>query len=153
MILKKENGLVTVTELNDVEEQKMNETCHLCWENCANALPNVCPKVTDRKKHTIDAYDFITDGYQTFDDKGEVDTFIVSKCDNYQKSIRKEKTKEEAEKLRKIKECLRMAYFEADSLEDAYIIQYELEKRGALKNIKGRRPKEEDLIRMKARRR
>lgn len=33
-----------------------------------------------------------------------------------------------------------MAYFDADSLEDAYIIQYEFEKR-AIKNIKGRRPK------------
>ena len=56
---------------------------HLCWENCKNASPNQCPKIKDELKKRIDEYPFITDGYQKYNEHGELTDFCVLNCENY----------------------------------------------------------------------
>lgn len=62
---------------------------HLCWENCKNASPKLCPKIKDVNKKTIDAYPFIQDGYQKYNYRGELIDFCVSNCENYEVNNRK----------------------------------------------------------------
>lgn len=59
---------------------------HLCM-SCDNARANRCLKVATRKKLEINKYDFITEGYQVYTPEGELDKFVVSKCDNYVEDI------------------------------------------------------------------
>lgn len=72
---------------NSIASQK-----HLC-SDCANLTPLRCSKV-EKRKHPIDSYTYIKDGYQEF---GEVDgrmkilTFIVSNCRNYSKDLPRKK--------------------------------------------------------------
>jgi len=125
---------------------------HLCWEHCVNASVLQCPKIADQVKQKIGEYDFITDGYQIFDANGKVDQFIVTGCDNYVKAEPKVLTSEEKKRLKIAKESLRMAYFDASSLEEAYLIQADLEARGQIHSIRGRRPDEKTIKLIKARR-
>lgn len=150
VILKKEKGIVTINEINPEKIKKIKEGYHLCWDSCANAYTNKCPKIRDVRKKTIDAYDFITDGSQIIDSEGEVETFIVSECNRYEKTQIIKKTQEELDRLQKIKEGLRMAYFDTLTVEDAYIVQYELEKRNLLTDIRGKRPRSYNYYKMKA---
>lgn len=118
---------------------------HLCWENCKNATASQCPKIADSVKQKIEDYQFITDGYQIFDENGAMDSFIVTGCKNYRKEVRKELTPKEKEKIRLAKEAIRMLYFDAGSIEEAHVIQAELEEKGQLQNIRGRRPSKEAI--------
>ena len=74
------NTLYLTKDLNDI---------HLCWQNCVNATCDNCPKIRDIKKKNIEKYDFITDGYQIYDKKGELQIFTVTNCKKYIKSKRK----------------------------------------------------------------
>ena len=56
---------------------------HLCWENCQNARADLCPKIKDKIKKRIEDYKFITDGYQLYDERGNLDQFIVNVCKKY----------------------------------------------------------------------
>lgn len=152
VILKKENGKVEVFSANSEIVKNNTENClHLCWENCANACPNKCQKVADIKKEKIDKYDFITDGLQVLNDKGQVDTFIVTNCQNFEREKPRFTTNQERARLMRLKEAMRMAYFDTETIEEAYIVQAELEARGELKNIRGRKPNEKELNIMRSR--
>lgn len=57
---------------------------HLCWEYCDKIIKLDCPKIGDIDKEEIDKYDFIKDGYQVYDEKGDLTQFVVTNCDLYQ---------------------------------------------------------------------
>lgn len=111
---------------------------HLCWENCENASVLKCQKIYDKVKKEIGEYNFITDGYQTFDTTGKMDRFIITRCKNYRMVKPKKLTAEDIKRIKMAKDGLRMAYFGADSLREAYEIQSELEEKGLIKNIRGK---------------
>ena len=160
VILKKENGVVKEVEatkenIKDIRQigKKDDPRIHLCWENCANALAGKCEKVTEREKHSISDYDFITDGIQLFDDNGELDTFIVTKCNNYVKTNQKKKNQEEIQRLKRLREGLRTSYFDTETVEEAYLLQDELlrstSENKVLLNPRGSKPTHIELARMR----
>ena len=155
VILLKENGKVSEVEYtSELEKTLEDNNCHLCWDSCANVNPNVCPKICDKYKKYINRYDFITDGYQIVDGDGTIKSFVVSGCKKYEQEPPREKlTAKESERIRKLKENFRTLYFGADSIEDAYIIQESLEKRGLITNIRGKKYPDEVINKMKIRKR
>lgn len=150
VILKKENGVVIEMEKKPevVTEIKTKEMPHLCWEHCDKGYASECKKIADAVKKEIGEYDFITDGYQIFDKQDNTEILIVTGCSNYKKEEPKVLTSQDKERLRKLKEGIRMAYFEAGTIEEAHVIQYELEKRGQLSNIRGKKPTENQIKRL-----
>ncbi len=128
VVLTKVDGVVSV-ELADKENTQIfhdDTVKHLCWENCEFAYADKCPKVANKNKKTIDKYPFVTDGMQLLDDENKVDRFIVTGCNKYKKTVPIERTREELAYLKKVKEGLKMAYFDAGSIEEANVIQYEI---------------------------
>lgn len=122
----KNNGVYRLSKkvLNDIIDIVFDEKQkHLCWENCANAHPFECDKVTNIIKKRIDKYDFITDGYQIYDEKGKLDKFIVTKCTNYREEKHREMTPEELASARKAKRSIFMSYYDTDTVEEAKAIQ------------------------------
>ncbi len=104
---------------------------HLCF-NCQNATATLCPKVKDRIKSRIDSYDFITEGIQEIKENGEMKTFIVSKCDNYKQDEVRSTPTERLEKLKKLKESIKILYFGGEDIEEANRLQYQEYKHGNL---------------------
>ena len=94
--LLKENGETKLVDYTKELRKIMNdkEETHLCWEYCVNADVLDCQKVADNFKKTIDQYEFITDGIQTFDKYNQVELFKVLGCENYQSVDDIEKEKE-----------------------------------------------------------
>lgn len=104
---------------------------NLCF-NCQNATATLCPKVKDRIKSRIDSYDFITEGIQEIKENGEMKTFIVSKCDNYKQDEVRSTPTERLEKLKKLKESIKILYFGGEDIEEANRLQYQEYKHGNL---------------------
>lgn len=104
---------------------------NLCF-NCQNATATLCPKVKDRIKSRIDSYDFITEGIQEIKENGEMKTFIVSKCDNYKQDEVRSTPTERLEKLKKLKESIKILYFGGEDIEEANQLQYQEYKHGNL---------------------
>lgn len=104
---------------------------NLCF-NCQNATATLCPKVKDRIKSRIDSYDFITEGIQEIKENGEMKTFIVSKCDNYKQDEVRSTPTERLEKLKKLKESIKILYFGGEDIEEANQLQYQEYKNGNL---------------------
>ena len=152
IILIKENGELRIEtnspELTKEIEKNIKEDGHLCWENCANACTNKCPKIADMPKKDLNSYDFINSGIQIIDEKGEIEKFIVSDCNKYQKVNPKKQTLKEKNKIRQAREELRKAYFDTITIEDAYIKQHELIERGDLINPRGKRPDSYEIRKM-----
>lgn len=121
--------------LDNIYERKQT---HLCWEGCKNAHPLQCKKITDRIKSRISEYEFITDGYQEIDKAGNIDKFIVSGCKNYEKESEKILTIEQKERAKKAKEALMLHYFDAETIEEAWVIQHDLLVRGELTSGRGK---------------
>ena len=93
--------------------------------------PQPCAKVFDIEKQNIGEYDFITDGVQTYDEKGELDSFIVNGCENYVKDERNsQRTKEEKERLQRARLGIMLYYFNAENIEEASQTQEDLYRRG-----------------------
>ncbi len=137
-ILKKENGIVNVIENPSqtvVDTEK--SYCHLCWD-CDNY--DQCQKIIDYKKKSIENYPFIENGSQMIDSKGELQTFIVSKCNNYDRNLYPSKSSIDTKTIRAIREELRLAYFDVDTKEEADQKQYYLMEKGLLKNVYGKQP-------------
>ena len=152
VILVKENGKVKIIKNTKgaVASLKLPNR-HMCWEYCENASANKCEKIKDLPKKYINEYPFISDGYQVIDNNGNVASFTVSSCNNYQKVKEREKTAEEKARIRKIKEGLRIAYFETLTLDEAYLKQAELYARGEIKNIRGKKPNDKEIALIKRR--
>lgn len=104
---------------------------HLCF-SCQNATATLCPKIKDRIKSRIDSYDFITEGIQEIKENGEMKKFIVSKCDNYKKDEVRSTPTERLEKLKKLKESIKILYFGGEDIEEANRLQYQEYKHGNL---------------------
>jgi len=158
VMLKKENNQVRIIDITDDNElcEINNINCrHLCGDSCLNARADKCPKIEDLKKESIDKYPFIVDGYQVYDENGELNTFIVSKCENYKEEIRRKKNKEEINRLKAIKESIRVAYFDTDTIDEAYLLQDEFINSKRVNNklirAKGDRPTDYQLRMIKKR--
>ena len=145
IVLKKKEGKIEVMNMSPSITNEMNSetTIHLCWGNCSeafckNADINKCPKVKDRRKKTLDKYEFITDGIQTLDDAGKVEHFIVTGCNKYEPVGEKKLTKEQAISAKEAKAGLMTYYFDAETLEEAQVSQYMQMIRGTLVNVEGK---------------
>ena len=151
VILKKENGKVIEIEPTKelLEELKSKEIIHKCGENCKNAYTSKCEKIADYIKRNIAEYDFIQSGMQVIDNEGDVEKFLVHECNNYEEILNKKHTAEELKRFRRAREAIRLAYFDAATVEEAYIIQDDLIKRGQLFHAQGKRPTESQIINMK----
>ena len=144
-MLKKENGVITSTQINNEEKERIQnaDVKHLCWEGCANAYVSKCQKIADIIKMELNKYEFITDGYEIINDKGQVETLIVTKCNNYVDEKEARKKLPAANKI-KLRNALMMAYFGETSIDDAYALQQELIARGDL--IIKENPEEEKTL-------
>ena len=109
---------------------------HLCWENCKNASPSHCEKVRDYVKRNINDYDFIIDGYQILDNNGDVDTFVVSECSNYEEQKPKKISSSDELRMRELKENIFMEYFDAETLEEARNIRNHMIKTNQIVKVK-----------------
>ena len=109
---------------------------HLCWENCKNASPDRCEKVRDYVKRSINDYDFIIDGYQILDNNGDVDTFVVSECSNYEEQKPKKISSSDELRIRELKENIFMEYFDAETLEEARNIRNHMIKTNQIVKVK-----------------
>lgn len=140
VILKKENGVVSVIEYDPTlfEEESKKKAVHLCWEHCTNACVGQCQKITDYRKKTIDKYDFISDGMQIMDDDGKIDRFLVTGCNNYKKAEQKVQTAEQKRRLKNLRDGLKMAYFDALTLQEANQVQTDLIARGEIVDVRGK---------------
>lgn len=157
VILTKVDGVVSELEVTpemakDIldrraacEKKFAKDSMHLCWNNCANADACNCKKVRDIVKKEIGEYDFVKDGYQYIDENGKVDTFVITSCDNYVEAKPKYSTQLEKARVKELKDALMMAYFGTETIDEAYVLQHDLESRGQLKNIYGRRPSEKQI--------
>ncbi len=90
----KKNGVYELSKrlLNDTIDNmytstETKEKEHLCWK-CQNGTAIDCDKVADCFKKTIDLYDFIEEGYQTYNDNA-LDRFVVKKCKKFKEDTKK----------------------------------------------------------------
>lgn len=134
VIIKKENGEVRIIDanINLIHSIKVDYT-NPCIE-CKKGNTIDCPKVADGDNKSIEKYAFITDGYQINSSDGKLENLVVHKCSNYEKQETKPKakTKEEIQKLKALKESLKMMYFDAYDIDEANRKQEYLMSRGLL---------------------
>ena len=139
-IITKENGNVTYQEVEHkyaekkAFEQELRENLvHLCT-SCDNCRSSLCEKIADEAKKEIGDYPFIDEGLQVFDKDNEIDLFYVTKCNNYKKDHErvKQTSADQLRELRRLKESIKMAYFDAETIEEADETQRDLFRRGQL---------------------
>lgn len=138
----KKNGVLS-KDSNEIDNNKMND-CHLCGK-CHNVQPSMCAKVADVHKKCLANYDFITDGYQSFDELGESDVFVVEKCENFVPMSDFGKSKKKLNEYKKLKGQLACGYFDTCTPDEAYLLQVELFERGHLKINEANLPSEKTL--------
>ena len=78
----KRTGVISISDVSPDNNKSKRENCHLCAK-CHNAQPSMCSKIADEHKKGLIDYDFITEGYQTFDESGESDVLVVEECKNF----------------------------------------------------------------------
>ncbi len=136
ILIKKVNGEIEEINLEttpDGKKEVKGKIDHLC-SKCDNCYAAKCLKVFDEVKQLISEYDFITDGLQLYDKNGEMKYFYVTECDDYIEDRKRHKpsTPEEIERLRRIKESIKIAYFDAENIEEADQTQLDLFRRKQL---------------------
>ena len=155
-VVKKENGQVIAMESSRELERAIKGTHQMCW-NCANARPDKCSKVGDLEKKGLDSYDYISDGYQIINNNNEIDTFIVTNCNNYVKDEARMYNTATKEKLKQLKEDIMTNYFDAGSVDEAYLIQDKQLKstseNNVLVNPRGKKPSRYQIEAIKRRNR
>lgn len=120
IILEKENGRVIdlpKTEEVIYELHNGSKLRHLCFD-CVSGCASKCQKVADYRKKPITAYDFIINGYQVFDNRGNIQEFTVTKCKNYEYDAPKHLTPKGRVEAKKVKDAFHMAYFGANDLQE-----------------------------------
>ena len=126
---------ISPEELENIEFSKKMHLSHkhLC-SDCDNCYANKCVKVADEVKKSMDEYDFITSGTQVYNGNGEVDFFYVEECNNFKEDRKRSKptTKEEIENLKRMKESIKIAYFDAENIDEADQTQADLFRRKQL---------------------
>ena len=90
-VLEKDNGkVIDLPKTKEViyELHNGSRIKHLCFD-CVRGCASKCAKIADYRKKPITAYDFIISGYQIYDNRGDVEEFTVTECQNYIKVIKK----------------------------------------------------------------
>ncbi len=134
-ILKKENGIVRIVDTNvEAVEQFIKETSNPCFE-CKYGYANKCPKISDEFKKNILEYDYITDGYQVYNENCDVESLVITNCTKFEKEpVRiKAKTKQEITELKALKESLKILYFGGIDIHEANTIQRDIKRRELMK--------------------
>ena len=133
-VMIKKDGVVTVKNIRPEAVEIASSRCkcvkHICG-TCANLDPKKCRKVFDREEQDIREYDFIKNGIEVFNDKGTIVNFIVNSCDCYKPEITREKpkTKEELQRINRLKASIKVGYYDTDTLEEANRIERETRER------------------------
>ena len=123
----KENGVVTKVAYNEETINKARENnSGKCFE-CKYAYASECPKVQDRGIKKISKYDFIEDCIYSFNEKGEQDLYI-SKCNKFEKDEQRKRatTREEIERLKYLKESIKILFYDCENIEEANRKQREI---------------------------
>jgi len=130
----KENGKIAIKMVSEEEIKEMSKECPSPCFVCDNGYCSKCGKIADEQFKTIDKYDYITDGFQVCSSNGEVEDLFIKKCNNYVKDHPrpKAKTREELENLKRLKESIRILYFNASDIDEAKRIHSDLIRRGQL---------------------
>ncbi len=133
IVLKKENGNVEVVSIDKVTLHDLIKKHKNPCISCDNAYTSKCKKVEDENKN-INNYDFVISGYQINNELGETQKLMVCECSNYvvDRPRVKAKTREEIEKLNKLKESIKINYFNAIDIDEADQIQEDLINRGQI---------------------
>ena len=143
--MKKNYGLVIVKKAGETKLCKVNANLfgnkdftkklhnaleHVCT-NCDNCYADSCVKVADSIKASIVDYEFISDGVQVFDINGDTRYLYVTGCNNFKEDEKRHKptTQEEIAALNRIKESIKIAYFDAETIEEADQTQLDLLRR------------------------
>ena len=138
IIIKVDNGEVSYKKTESASEDKkfvesVSQSKHLCGD-CDNCSPAKCLKIFDEVKRVITDYEFITNGYQVYNKEGETRKLFISECNNFIKSKERKRarTAEELHALKQMKANLKMMYFDAEDIEEANQVQYDLLNRGQI---------------------
>ncbi len=125
-VVIKKAGRVVLKNIEPSLVEEVNDKCklHLCAENCKNFGVFTCPKIGDRKKKTIDKYEFITDGHQVYTGKKKLEEFKVTGCTSYEKTEPKKLTTEEKKHIAETRKNIMTAYFETETADEAQVEQY-----------------------------
>lgn len=143
------DAIIDCYEQPAIKLNYLSEGNHLCG-NCVCGHPDKCSKIADRTKKVLSGYEFIKDGYQVVDKtkdrngltRNDLVKFVVTKCDNYAYEEAKEIS---LEKLKMLKQELKKAYFGTETYDEAQVLQYDLEKRGNIYGIRGKKSTKEDV--------
>lgn len=128
IILEKENGnVIDLPKTKEViyELHNGSRIKHLCFD-CVRGCASKCTKIADYRKKPITAYDFIISGYQIYDNRGNVQEFAVTECQNYKHDKPKYVSKKELLAAKKTISLFHMAYFGANNLDELSEIKNDL---------------------------
>lgn len=138
IIIKIDNGEVSYKKTESASADRkfvesVSQNKHLCGD-CDNCSPAKCLKIFDEVKRVINDYEFVTHGYQIYDKNGIMEKLYISKCKDFipSKVRRGAKTGEELRKLKRMKDNLKIMYFDAENIEEANQTQYDLLNRGQI---------------------
>lgn len=138
-IIVKKDG---VSELRDMTNKELKtigvptnrKGMNKCWM-CANGTPAKCSKIkANFGDLDIREIDYVTDAFQIINDDG-LDDIIITGCNHYKKVEERKIDSAEKKRVKKIKNALKMAYFDTSSKEEADIKQDELIRRGELTGV------------------
>ena len=133
VILKKQDGVISTEDydISKIKEIKSNYSSP-CFD-CKNGYASKCQKMFDCGAKDIKDYDFIDSGIQSYDENG-ISNLYVMNCTNYEKDAPRKPatTKEEIERLKYLKESIKILYFSAETVEEANRTQHDLMRRGLL---------------------
>ena len=128
IILEKDNGkVIDLPKTKEViyELHNGSRIKHLCFD-CVRGCASKCAKIADYRKKPITAYDFIISGYQIYDNRGDVEEFTVTECQNYKYDDPKYVSEKEKMAARKTIGLFHMAYFGANDLDELEEIKADL---------------------------
>ena len=136
-VIIKKNSDINSYDLDEIDVKEVYRSVrksgnHLC-PSCDNCRPVKCLKIFDEVKRPLGDYEFVKEGLQIYKDD-EMQCFYITKCDNYVKDRERSKpsTLEEIENLKRVHESIKIAYFDAETIEEANQTQFDLFKRGQL---------------------
>lgn len=133
--LKKVDGITEQIRVSDLDEDELGEKAsHQCWKNCEYARADQCDKIYDRYKKSIDEYEFITDGIQTYDAEGRLEKFIVTNCKNYKTKEKIKINSRERELINRVISLYGSRYNRdnINELSELYEMDYRLSQNGHL---------------------
>ncbi len=113
--VKTDNGITELTLRifhDELGKKILGKSSTLCFD-CANGYTSRCEKIRDRKKKSIEQYPFIISGFQIIKNE-EIEKFIITKCENFQKASKRNKLT--AKELRLMKAKLAALFYGTETL-------------------------------------